>query len=191
MKIHIMGASCAGSTTLGVALSDRLGSFYFDTDYYFWEPSDPPFTIRRNADERDEMIKQELAKQNDWVVGGSVIQWGSEWKHMFDLVVFLYVPSQIRMQRLKDREFERYGNNLFANSDKALKSEAFINWAKGYDDNTASGRNLKAHESWLEQLTCPIIRIEGDTTVQKRLDTILSYLNSTRQRDWYSFQKPH
>lgn len=37
MKIHIMGASCAGSTTLGNALSAEWGIPYFDTDDFFWE----------------------------------------------------------------------------------------------------------------------------------------------------------
>lgn len=172
-----MGASCAGSTTLGKALSERLGFSYFDTDDYFWQLSDPPYTIRRNSDDRNELIKQELTQHMCWILGGSVINWGPEWKEMFDLVVFLYIPREIRIRRLKQREQDRYGDSLFTDDVKASKYKAFTEWAYGYDDNTTSGRNLKAHEAWLKKLTCPIIRINGDTTVQERIDIVLSHSN--------------
>lgn len=174
MKIHIVGASCAGSTTLGRALSVRLGFPYFDTDDYFWEPSYPLFTIRRNPDERSHMIQEDLAKHSNWILGGSVINWGPEWPSIFDLVIFLYVPREIRMQRLKNREFQIYGNSLFTDENVASRYRTFINWAHGYDDNTTNGRNLKAHESWLKQLKCPVININGDFTVRERLEIILS-----------------
>jgi dephospho-CoA kinase len=41
MKIHILGASGAGITTLRKALSKRLGIRQFDADDYFWENTDP------------------------------------------------------------------------------------------------------------------------------------------------------
>jgi len=110
MKIHIMGASCAGSTTLGNALSVQTGFPYFDTDFYFWELSEQPFTIKRDRDDRIQMLHDAVALQPDHIVGGSLVSWGDEWLSAFDLVVFLYVPPQIRIQRLKDREFERYGD---------------------------------------------------------------------------------
>jgi len=72
MKIHMMGASFAGSTTLGKASSVWLGFPYFDTDDYFWEPSGPLFTIRRNPDERSKMIQQDLAKHSNLILGGSL-----------------------------------------------------------------------------------------------------------------------
>jgi len=42
-RIHLMGASGSGTTTLGRALAQRLGCPHFDTDHYFWFPTAPPF----------------------------------------------------------------------------------------------------------------------------------------------------
>lgn len=108
-----MGASCAGSTTLGKALSVQMGYPYFDTNDYFWKPSYPFFTVRRNPEKRNNMIQKDLAKHSNWILGTSVINWGLEWQEIFELVIFLYLPREIRMQRLKDREFEIHGNSLF------------------------------------------------------------------------------
>jgi len=50
--VHIVGASSSGTTTLGAALAERLGGAHLDTDRYFWEPTDPPFTTRREPQAR-------------------------------------------------------------------------------------------------------------------------------------------
>lgn len=107
MRIHIFGASGAGSTTQGEDLSAELNIPYFDTDHYFWET---PFTVKRSAEERNAMLKADLAKHESLIVGGSLVSWGDEWLKTFDLAVFLYVPPDIRLERLRERELERYGN---------------------------------------------------------------------------------
>jgi len=176
MKIHIMGASCAGSTTLGNALSQQLNYPYFDTDDFFWEQTDPPFTLKRNRDKRIQMLGEALVSHPDHIVGGSLVSWGDEWLTAFDLIAFLYVPPEIRLQRLKDREFERYGNVIFTNSDRIQAYQKFVDWATAYDTNAITGRTLQVHENWLNKITCPILEIKGDTTVPQRIDLILNKL---------------
>lgn len=169
MKIHIMAASCAGSTTLGRVLSERWKYPYFDTDYYFWLPSDVPFTRRRTVEDRIQLLKDDLQKHIDVIVGGSLVSWGPEWETYFDLVVFLYVPPGIRLQRLKDREIERYGSAIFDDPERAALYQQFLTWASGYDDNTTNGRTLNVHRNWLSNLKCPVLEIDGDTTVDERI----------------------
>ena len=48
-RVHVFGASGSGTTTLGRALAEALGSVHLDTDAYFWESTDPPFTTIRPA----------------------------------------------------------------------------------------------------------------------------------------------
>jgi adenylate kinase family enzyme len=177
MKIHITGASGAGSTTLGLALAKSLSVPYFDTDNYYWEPSEPPFTIRRNRDLRNKMLEEDLTQHKGWVLGGSVISWDDLFLKLFDLVVFLYIPPEIRMQRLKKRESERYGSIIHTDPHRIILYNEFIEWAAGYEDNTTSSRSLKSHETWLQKLTCPVLEIRGDTTVEERLGLIFDKLS--------------
>jgi len=164
-----MGASCAGATTLGKALADHLGYACFDTDDYFWMPSAIPYTVRREPAERNTMLKNDLFKKDNAIVSGSLVSWGEEWLTIFDLVVFLYVPHQIRMDRLHKREVERYGDAIFTDPKRIKLYKDFTNWATGYDDNTTNGRNLGVHLNWLSKLNCTVLKIEGDTTVAERL----------------------
>jgi adenylate kinase family enzyme len=173
MKIHIMGASCAGSTTLGMALGESLGIPYFDTDAYFWEPSDPAFTVRRDPELREAMLADALSKESSYIVGGSLLGWAGHWRSRFDLVVFLYVPKDVRLERLKEREIKRFGNRLLTDPMQEKRYRAFLKWASGYDDDTTAGRNLSAHRAWLSGLTCQVLEITGDTSVEERLQRVL------------------
>ncbi|WP_183562739.1 adenylate kinase [Mucilaginibacter sp. SP1R1] len=173
MKILVMGASCAGSTTLGTSLSQHFKYPLFDSDDYFWEKTNPPFMLRREPEVRNLMIAHDIAPHENWILSGSVINWAPLWLTTFNLVVFLYIPHNLRMQRLKAREIERYGTGIFTDADMANKYQAFTQWASGYDDNTTNGRNLQAHKTWLGKLSCPILEINGDTTVAERMGIIL------------------
>ncbi|MDO6429165.1 hypothetical protein Q4E93_01110 [Flavitalea sp. BT771] len=163
MKIHIMGASGSGVTTLGKSLSAQLQIPYFDSDFYFWVQTDPPFTLRRGPEERNLMALGDLRRQDSWIFGGSVINWGDDWRRLFDIVIFLYLPRDIRISRLQQREWERFG---------AINQE-FIDWAAGYDDDTASGRTLSAQRQWLQHLSCEIMELNGDLTVEQRVAAVL------------------
>ncbi len=46
-RVHIFGASGAGTSTLGRALADRHRLVHLDTDDFYWMPTDPPFTVLR------------------------------------------------------------------------------------------------------------------------------------------------
>lgn len=175
MHINIFGASSSGVTTLGSALAQKLNYPYFDSDKYFWLPTDPPFTDRHLPEERNALINQHTSAHPNWILGGSVINWNNNWH--FDLSVFLYLPREIRIARLKKREVERYGDIIYTNADRNQLHQAFIEWASGYDDNTTNGRNLQAHQNWMEQLKSPLLVIEGDTTVEERLEAVLTKIN--------------
>jgi hypothetical protein len=74
MRVHIVGASGAGTTTLGRALARRLTCPHLDTDDYFWLPSQPPFQNIRPAVERRTLLGADLARHPGWVLSGSPVQ---------------------------------------------------------------------------------------------------------------------
>src|SRR4029450_13094001 len=74
-RIHILGASGSGTTTLGRALAERLQCSHFDTDDYFWLPTDPPFTHQRERIERQRLLMDDLTAQDSWVLSGSLCGW--------------------------------------------------------------------------------------------------------------------
>ena len=167
MKIHIFGASGSGVTTLGKALSEELDIPYFDTDDYYWKKTDPPFTQKVDIPDRQANILKDTAPHLSWILGGSLISWGDFIKKTFDLAVFRYLTAEIRLDRLKKREYERYGDIIFKDPIRHRHYLDFIEWAAQYDDDHFDGRSRKNHLLWFETLTCNKIKIEGDVTVEK------------------------
>src|SRR4030095_7694462 len=136
MKLHILGASGSGVTTLGNELAARLNVSYFDADDFYWEKSYPPFTVKRKSEERNLKLKTQLKKSEDSILGGSVMNWGDDLLPKFALIVFLYIQKEIRIERLRKREWERYGEVIYKDPDWNKRFEEFISWAADYDDNT-------------------------------------------------------
>jgi len=174
MKIHIFGASGSGVTTTGKALAEKLHFEYLDSDDYFWETTDVPFTLKRNPEVRNSKIKEDLKALESWILGGSIFEWGENVFPDFDLVVFLWIPSSIRMERLEKREFKRYGDVIYSDPERKQQFEDFMKWAADYDNCTGiANRNFEAHKNWLGSINFDILEISGDLTLEQRIDIIV------------------
>ncbi len=157
-----MGASGAGVTSLGRALAEALGGPHHDADDYFWRPTTPPYREMREVADRLRLMGEVFLDRADWVLSGSLDGWGDSVIPLFDLVVFLRVPTAIRVQRLRAREAQRFGPNAVAPGGSLhQQAEEFIEWASHYDDGTREGRNLARHQAWLGALPCRVLRLDG------------------------------
>jgi hypothetical protein len=154
MRILITGASGSGTSTLGAALARAWDARFLDSDDYFWLPGDPPFVEKRPAQERLGKILVDLQPSVRAVVAGCVMDWGEALENSFDLVVFLQVPTPLRLECLQQRELARYGR---------VDTE-FLAWAALYDEGPQQGRSLARHNAWLGRRHCPVVRLEGELT---------------------------
>lgn len=175
-RVHILGASGSGTTTLAQALAARLGCPHHDVDSYFWLPSDPPFQHIRDREARRAMLGADLEKPGDWVLSGSLCGWGDVYIPLFDLVVFLWIPRDLRMARVSAREVERYGSAIDPSGSMHAGSIAFMQWAAGYDEGGLEIRSLRLHNDWLAALPGPVLRLEGEAAVETNLAAVLRAL---------------
>jgi adenylate kinase family enzyme len=161
-RIHITGASGAGVTSLGRALADALTISHHDTDDYFWRPTTPPYREMREVADRIRLMREVFLDRSDWVLSGSLDGWGDPIIPFLDSVVFLYVPTRIRLERLRARESRRFGSDAVApGGSMHQQAEEFVEWASHYDDGTREGRNLARHQAWLAALPCRLLRLDG------------------------------
>ncbi|WP_306029742.1 AAA family ATPase [Stappia sp. MMSF_3263] len=177
-RIYITGASCAGVTTLGAALAARLSVPQFDVDAYYWLPTEPPFTQKRPPQERlrliaADMAEAEKAKGRGWVLTGSFDGWGDALVEDIDLIAFVTTPTPLRMERLKARERERFGDRIDPGGDMHEIHVAFADWASRYDEPGFSGRNRARHEAWLVAQTAPVLRLDGSRSVEELVEGVV------------------
>ena len=172
-RIHILGASGSGTSTLGAALATQLGIPHADADTFFWFPTDPPFSTPRPKPERVSLLQSALPSDADWVFSGSAINWATPLEPYYDIVVYLRLDHAIRMARLRRRETERYGNRIEPGGDMASASAAFLAWASAYDTAGLEQRSQAAHEAWLKSRICPVLRLDSSSPVKDLLATLL------------------
>ncbi|WP_354674004.1 AAA family ATPase [Cupriavidus alkaliphilus] len=171
MYILITGAAGSGTSTLANALGEATHARVLETDDYFWRPTDPPYQQKFGAEERCSLLLNDLRTSPDAVVAGALIDWGQELENAFDFVVFLYLPTAIRLARLKLREERRFGQ----------ADPEFLAWAAQYDAGTAEGRSLERHRQWMKKLNCPVLCLESDESVEIRLQSVLAVRNAIIQ----------
>ncbi|MCG2625558.1 hypothetical protein L6654_02895 [Bradyrhizobium sp. WYCCWR 13023] len=174
-RIHLMGASGSGVTTLGRALAGRLALPHHDSDDYFWLPTVPPYQTTRHAADRLRLMREMFLPRFDWVLSGSVTGWGDEFVPLFDLVVYVTTPRELRMQRLRAREAAHFGADAVAEGGwRHQETESFVEWASHYEAGDRKGRSLAKHEAWLAGLPCPVVRVDGSQPVAELVEQLCS-----------------
>lgn len=173
-RIGITGASGCGVTTLGGALAARLGAVHIDMDDHFWVATDPPYQVKREVPERLVRIRDEQARTGRWVVSGTLDGWAEPVTGEAELIVFLQVPTEVRLDRLRRREQERFGEALLPGGAMHRNHLEFLEWAAHYDDGSLPGRNLPRHEKWLAGLALPVLRLDGTRPTEELVAAVLA-----------------
>ncbi|WP_106793358.1 AAA family ATPase [Aquimarina sp. Aq78] len=174
MKLLIFGASGSGTTTLGNEIKKRTDFKHLDVDDYYWKKTNPPFQEKIPLTKRNENLKVDFNNFTNVVVSGSMVSWGKEWESAFDLAIFIRLENTARMERLKIRETERYGEKLQTDKKIQQNSKAFLEWANQYENPNFDGRSLKVHNNWIEMLDCKILRLNGEVELNYNVEKVLT-----------------
>ncbi len=172
-RIHIFGASGSGTSTLGRALADRLSARFFDADDYYWQQTDPPYILKHPPEARVHKLLSDMDGADEWVLSGSVVSWGDVFVPLFTSAVFVTLPQDVRLKRLREREKERYGKRIDAGGDMYRASQAFLEWAALYDTAGPETRSLVMHEKWIRRLECPVIRVQSLASTEELVNKVI------------------
>lgn len=117
---------------------------------------------------------QALPANGRWIFSGSATTWAGPVEPFFDLIVFLTLDPSTRMERLRRREIERYGERIRGTGDMAQASAAFLKWAQAYDTAGPEQRSRVTHEQWLASQAAPVLRLDSSTPIQDLVEPVLS-----------------
>ena len=131
--IILLGANGSGKSTLGRELGRILDIAHFDVEEYYFYKTGIPYSAMRPENERREMLLSDMRKSGAYVVSGDVSNWASEFLTMFDLAVFLTAPKDIRMQRIENREYTRWGGRVREGGDIYKSQLEFKKFAASRD----------------------------------------------------------
>ncbi|MDD3363272.1 MAG: hypothetical protein PHW34_16560 [Hespellia sp.] len=64
------------------------------------------------------------------MISGSLADWGDELIPLFTLAIRLVTDTDIRIERLKDRENQKVGDRIMLGGDMYTNHTEFIEWAR-------------------------------------------------------------
>ncbi len=84
--------------------------------------------------------------------------------------VIIDVPKDIRIERVKNRSFQKFGSRMLLGGDLYEQEQHFFDLVKSRAEDTV--------EKWVQSLNCPIIRIDGTKPIEENINLIIEQIKS-------------
>ena len=151
--ILLFGSSGSGKTTLGKKVAEALGYPYFDIDDYLWRKDTPiPFTRMYSRAEKASRLMHDISPFDHFVMAGSMDSFNAPFVPLFDLAVHVDAPTELRRQRLHQRELDTFGKRILPGGDMFEEHQRFLADSDRYDTDGSPCR--KRHLEWAATLPC-------------------------------------
>ncbi len=168
--ICICGLNGSGKTTLAGALAKELGFWHMDIERYYFDPSDNPYASPRTKDEVNRLLLEDIKRHPRFVFSAVSGDMPEAIVSLYKLVVYLDVPQPIRMERIRQRAVERFGDRVLPGGDLHEQEEHFFAFARN--------RTPEKIEEWLKTVTCRVARLDGTEPVKANVERIRRLLVS-------------
>ncbi|MCM1568531.1 MAG: hypothetical protein NC081_03675 [Roseburia sp.] len=110
--------------------------------------------LRGSKEERLALMKKDISENDNVVISGSLVDWGDELIPLFTLVIRLVTDTEIRIERIKLREWDKFGDRIAPGGDMYQQHLDFVEWARKYDTGSVNMRSKAKHDEWRKLLQC-------------------------------------
>ncbi len=147
--ILMCGLNGVGKSTLGKALAEKMRFHFIDNEG---------------------LLLCEMKAHENFIFTSVKGDYGETILSFFQYAVLIHVPREIRLQRVRDRSFKKFGNRILPGGDLYEKEEQFFEFVISRAENTV--------EEWAQSLSCPIIRVDGTRPIEENVNDIVHYFES-------------
>ena len=169
--IQICGLNGCGKSTLGKALAERMNFHFIDIENLYFSRTniDEPYTNPKSRAEVEKLLAEEINKHPDFVFAAVKGDYGNDIIPLYDYIVVIDVPKDIRSQRVRNRSYQKFGNRILVGGDLYSQEEAFFQMVDSREDDYIA--------NWLQKVSSPIIRVDGTKTVEDNVEYILRLID--------------
>ena len=171
--IILLGLNGCGKTTVGRSLAHRLGFNRLDVEDFYFLPSEIPYSRSRTHDEVQELLLQEIRACTGYVLSCVRFNWNQEIENSLRLAVVLSTSSELRSNRIKQREEQRFGSRVLPGGDMHESQMRFRQFA-------ASRSEREVTES-INRLACPVVVLDASRPVKELVEEIISAYNGNTE----------
>ncbi len=168
----VCGLNGTGKSTLGRALAEKLQFYFIDNEDLYFPKTDPAYIYAapRTREEVETLLLNEIEKHENFVFASVKGDYGERIYPFFQYAVLIEVPKAIRIERVKNRSFQKFGNRMLFGGDLFEQEERFFDFVKSRAEDTV--------EKWIQSLKCPIIRIDGTKPIEENINLVIEQIQS-------------
>lgn len=171
--IAIVGGNGSGKTTLGKALAELLGYKHMDNEDYYFVDSTVPYAKSRTKEEVMELVLADMQKHPKFVWTSVNGDMGPEINALIDCIVYIQAPLDVRIERVKQRAVEKFGERVMEGGDMYEQEQKFFRFV--------ADRSLDAVDAWTQSMNCPVIYVDGERPIAENLLKIKENLDKLQK----------
>ena len=172
--IIVCGLNGSGKSTLGKALAKKLHFHFIDNENLYFPKTDTNYiyAVSRTHEDVEKLLWREIRAHENFVFASVKGDYGEMIYPFYNYVVLINVPKDIRIQRVRNRSFQKFGERMLIGGDLYEQEEKFFDFVKSRSENTV--------EEWVRSLKCPILRIDGTKPIEESVDFIMEQMQNGR-----------
>ena len=163
--ICICGLNGSGKTTLASALAKKLNFKHMDVEEYYFTSADNPYQSSRSREEVEQLLLEDIKLNPCFVFSAVNGDMTTEINAHYDMVIYLDVPVDMRIKRIRQRAIDKFGNRVLFGGDMYEQEEKFFEYAEK--------RKPDKIEEWLNTMVCKCIRLDGTKPKSESIKTIV------------------
>ncbi len=164
--IIVFGGNGSGKTTLGRELARVLKYKHIDIEDYYFNDAEIPYSAPRSREECIALMLEDIEKYGSFVLSSVRGNLGEKIPSMYECAVYLSAPLEIRLDRVKKRAYEKFGNRVLKGGDMYEQEQRFF--------DVVASRSLEDIERWAETVACPVIKIDATKPIKENVEYIVS-----------------
>jgi len=163
-RILLCGLNGAGKSTLGKALAQKIGYTWLDIEDYYFPKKDPanPYAHPRTQDEVAVLLLRDLQENPNVILSTVRANYSAEILTLLEFAFYISVPKEIRMERIRNRSFQKFGSRVLPGGDLYQQEQSFFQMALRREDTHVT--------NWLSTLSIPVYTLDGRRSLEDLLE---------------------
>lgn len=162
--IVITGLNGCGKSTVCRLLAEKLSYYSMDVEDYYFIKSDVPYSKFHTNEETKQLMLDDMKKHKKYVLATVNCDWGEKITSTYKFAVVLRAPLDIRMERIRSREYAKFGDRVLQGGDLYESQQKF--------HNKVLARGEEHIEKQLQFIACPVLELDATLPIQDIVDMI-------------------
>lgn len=166
--ILICGLNGCGKSALGEALAERMGYTWIDMEDCYFPKTDSryPYAAPRSQKEAEQILRERICQSDHFVLTAVKGDFADDIIAAFEKVLWIRVPQAIRMRRVRNRSYEKFGSRMLPGGDLYEQEERFLTHAETRKEEDVS--------AWVATVSCPLQILDGTQAISELLEQVCS-----------------